>query len=524
VKPPDWDWIVIGSGFGGSVAALRLAEKGYRVLVLEQGPRLRAADFPRSNWNLKRWLWMPTLGFRGLFRISFFRHLTVFSGVGVGGGSLVYANTLPTPPASFFRAPSWAHLHPDWQSELAPHYATARRMLGATTTPFRTPPDEALAAWAAEHGNADGFRPTEVGVYFGESGKVDPDPYFDGAGPEREGCRRCGACMIGCPHRAKNSLDLNYLYLAEGLGAQILADTEVVALRPHQQGGYCVTSRSSLPRRPWRLRQPQRAWHARKGVIVAAGVLGTNRLLLQMQARQDGLPQLSPRLGEGVRSNAEAFLGVTTTRRDLGEGIAIGSLLQTAPDSHLEPVRYPAGSGFFRLLMVPYADGRHALARIGNSLRAFCRRPLRWLRVYFVRDWAASTTILMAMRTLDSSLRLRLSRRGQLRTAAGVGTPPSASLPDMAAQAKEVAAKLDGVVGGIIPEMLLGIPSTAHVLGGCGMGQDAQEGVIGPDHQIHGYPGLYVVDGAAMPANPGVNPALTITALAERALAAIPSS
>ena len=517
-----WDWIVVGSGFGGSVAALRLAEKGWRVLVVEQGPRLAGEAFPRSNWNLKRWLWMPRLGFRGLFRISFFRHLTVFSGVGVGGGSLVYANTLPVPEEDFFRHPAWADLAEDWQAELAPHYATARRMLGVAPTPFRTPPDEALAAWAAKQDMPDAFRDTEVGVYFGEPGVTVDDPYFDGDGPARTGCLRCGACMIGCRHGAKNSLDLNYLHLAEGRGAVIRPDTEVTALRPHPDGGYELETRSSLPRRPWRWRRPSRRLHARRGVMVAGGVLGTNRLLLRM--REDGLPRLSPTLGTRIRSNAEAFLGVVTERKDLGEGLAIGSIVRTDQRSHLEPVRYPPGSGFFRLLMVPYADGPNPVVRFARSLGAFLRRPLRWLRAIFVRDWAASTTILMAMRTLDTQLRFRLGGGGALRTAPGEGELPSASLPDMAAQAREVADDLGGVVGGIVPEMLLGIPSTAHVLGGCPMGRDAEEGVIGPDHQVHGYPGLYVVDGAAMPANPGVNPSLTITAMAERALSGVPAA
>lgn len=517
----EWDWIVVGSGFGGSVAALRLSEKGYRVLVVEQGPRWRAQDFPRTNWNLRRWLWMPKLGFRGIFRMSFFRHLTVFSGVGVGGGSLVYANTLPTPGKSFFAHPAWAHLANDWEQELSPHYATAKSMLGVTPTPFRTPPDEALAAVAQKQSEPASFQATEVGVFFGKPGVAVPDPYFDGDGPEREGCQRCGACMIGCPYRAKNSLDLNYLYLAERRGCQIRANTKVTAIRPHSAGGYEVECASSHAPRPWRRRPKPQKLHAKHGVMLAAGVLGSNQLLLQMKQQPDGLPKLSDQLGQNIRTNAEAFLGVTTSRKDLGEGVAIGSILKTDEQSHLEPVRYPSGSGFFRLLMVPYADGKNLLVRFGKSLGRFLRRPLRWSKAFLVRDWAASTSILMAMRTLDTSLVLRLKRNGALRTDLGSGQAPSASLPDMAQLAEQVAEELDGVVGGILPEMILGIPSTAHVLGGCPMGKNAQEGVIGPNHQVHGYPGLYVIDGAAMPANPGVNPSLTITALAERALSAI---
>lgn len=511
-----WDWVVIGSGFGGSVAGLRLSQKGYRVLMLEKGRRFAKEDFPRSNWNLRRWLWAPRLGFRGIFQVSFFRHLTAFTGVGVGGGSLVYANTLPTPPPSFFQAPSWAHLAA-WHDELAPHYATALEMLGATQTPFRTPTDQALADLAAEDGRPDAFQATRVAVYFGEPGKEGQeveDPYFQGAGPRRSGCTSCGACMIGCPVGAKNSLDRNYLHLAEALGMHIEADCEVTAVRSLPEGGYRIEARGG------------RIFHAKR-VVFAGGVMGTLPLLLKMRADPKGLPHLSPRLGHRVRTNSEALLGVTTMRRDmdLSKGIAIGSILQTDERSHLEPVRYPSGSGFFRLLMAPHASGAGLPARLLSGFRRLLQRPWQWLRAYFVPNWAERTSIFLYMRTEDATLRLGLKgnpRRGRLGSFHESGPAPTASLPEATDLVDRVAEKLEGVAGSLVTETLLGIPSTAHILGGCCLGADAEEGVIDVQHRLFGYPDCLVVDGSTMSANPGVNPSLTITAMAERALSFLP--
>ncbi len=504
-----WDWIVVGSGFGGSVSALRLAEKGYRVLVLEQGRRLGAEDFARSNWNLRRWLWAPKLGCRGPFRISFLRHLTAFSGVGVGGGSLVYANTLPQPAPAFFRAPDWSELA-DWKRELEPHYRTALRMLGATEVPRPAPADQAMERLARRVGREEQFSRTRVGVHFGEPGVEQPDPYFDGAGPPRTGCTDCGGCMVGCRVGAKNTLDRNYLHLAEGLGARIEADTQVRAVRARAGGGFAVEA-------------GRRRWTADR-VVLAGGVLGTVPLLLKMQRDPAGLPALSPRVGERVRTNSESLIGVSTRRRDLdlSAGVAIGSILHTDPHSSIEPVRFPSGSGVFRLLMAPHAPGRTAAARLTKLAGLLLRHPLRWTRAYAMPDWARHTTVLLYMRSLEGSLRLKRGRFGGLRSALAEGPAPTASIPEATELARLYAEEVDGVVGSLITETLLGIPSTAHVLGGAGMGAGPDRGVIGADHQVHGYPGLYVVDGAAVSANPGVNPSLTITALAERAMSLIP--
>jgi cholesterol oxidase len=513
-----WDYIIVGSGFGGSVCGLRLVEKGYRVLMLEKGRRLGATDFPLSNWNLKRWLWMPRLGFRGIFKMTFLRHLTVLSGVGVGGGSLVYANTLPVPTDEFFDSPGWGGLA-DWRRELEPHYRTAERMLGATENPHLGPADEALREIGRELGREDGFRPVRVAVYFGEPEKTVPDPYFGGEGPERSGCTLCGGCMIGCRHGAKNTLDKNYLWLAERRGLRVEADTEVTWVRPKAGGGYEVEARqgaSALGRRRTRLEA--------RNVIFAGGVLGTVPLLLKLKASAEGLPRLSDRIGERVRTNSEALMGVTTRRGDLdlSRGIAITSILHTDAHSHLEPVRYPAGSGFFRLLMAPMVAGESAPVRLLRAVGAIVRRPLRFLRAFLVRDWGRSTVILLFMRTIEGTLRLRLGAFGRLRTALGGGAAPTASMPEAMELAGRVADKLDGFVATLVTETALGTPTTAHILGGACMGASASEGVIDDRHRVHGYDGLYVVDGSAVSANPGVNPSLTITALAERAMSFVP--
>ncbi len=517
----DWDFIIVGSGFGGSVSALRLVEKGYRVLVLEKGPRLLEEDFPKTNWNLKRWLWMPRLGFRGPFKMTFLRHVTALSGVGVGGGSLVYACTLPEPPADFFEAPSWRDLA-DWKRELAPHYETARRMLGVARNPYVTYPDEVIRSVARDIGRESAFRATNVGVWFGESGVTVPDPYFGGVGPERTGCIQCGGCMLGCRHGAKNTLDRNYLWLAERAGVEVRADSEVVWLRP-AQGGYELDVREGrFPRR-------RRTYRSAR-VILAGGVLGTVPLLLKVKARSDGLPDLSPRLGQGVRTNSEVLMGVISERRDhvMSEGVAITSIVQTDEHSHLEPVRYPDGSGFFRLMMTPHAPGATFLARAWSLLRVVVRHPVRSLRALLVPDLARYTMILLYMRTIDSQLSLGLARspwslfRRTLRSRVSSGAAPSSAIPEATDLARRVAGKVEGYPVSLATETALAIPTTAHMLGGCVMGDGPERGVIDAQHQVLGYPGLYIVDGSAVSANPGVNPSLTITALAERAMALIP--
>lgn len=527
VTGEEWDFIVIGSGFGGSVSALRLAEKGYRVLVLEKGRRLGPDDFPKSNWQLWRWLWLPKLGFRGLFKMTFFRHVTVVSGVGVGGGSLVYANTLPVPGDDFFRARSWASLA-DWKEELAPHYETARRMLGAVQNPHLGPADEVLRDVARDMGALDRFRPTDVAVYFGEPGETVPDPYFDGQGPPRTGCTQCGGCLLGCRVGAKNTLDKNYLWLAERRGAVVEPETEVTWVRPAGdpggRDGYVVETRQ---RRDGRTRPV--TYRARQ-VIFAGGVLGTVDLLLRLKQHPDGLPRLSDRLGHFVRTNSESLIGVVASKGDveLSRGVAIGSILHTDPWSHLEPCRYPAGSGFFRTMSLPHVTGARLITRLAQMIGVIVRNPLRMLRTWLIRDFGRFTVILLYMRTLEGYLRFERGRSLTTGLAEGMvtsldeGPAPTASIPEATELAHRFAEKVDGVPQTLASETVLGIPTTAHILGGCVMGAGPADGVIDARHRVFGYEGLYVVDGSAVSANPGVNPSLTITALAERAMTFIP--
>lgn len=519
MSPADhYDWIVIGSGFGGSVSALRLAEKGYRVCVLEKGRRFSTEDFPKSNWDLRRWLWMPALGMKGFFQMSFFEHVTVFHGVGVGGGSLTYANTLPTPQRDFFRAPSWAHLA-DWERELTPHYATAKRMLGAATVPEPTRGDVVLREIARDLGREEHFHPTEVGVFFGQPGKRVPDPYFDGKGPERVGCTHCGACMTGCRVGAKNTLDRNYLYLAEKLGCRVVPETEVLAVRP-RSGGYVIETKAAFG-------DERRTWSADR-VVFAGGVMGTVPLLLQMKQDAEGLPGLSDALGKKVRTNSEALFGVVAPGEDFSRGVSITSILHTDEHSHIEPCRYAAGSGFFRLLTLPHAPGAGVGRRLAGAIGGLLRHPVRWARALSVPDFGRSSQILLYMRTLEGTLNLGFGRNAwtgfQKGLVTGLDDPeqaPRAFMPEATDLARRFAEKVGGVVATMFTETALGVPSTAHILGGCCMGASSSEGVIDHRHQVFGYKGLYVIDGSAMSANPGVNPSLTITALAERAMAQI---
>jgi len=514
----DFDYIVVGSGFGGAVSGLRLTEKGYRVLMLEKGMELQAEDFPKTNWNLKKWLWMPRLGWRGLFQMKFFRHVTVLSGVGVGGGSLVYANTLPVPKRAFFKSPAWAGLA-DWETELGPHYSTVRRMLGAVPNPSFTPVDRIMKSVADDMGKP--LEKTHVAVYFGQPDQTVPDPYFGGSGPERTGCNYCGGCMLGCRVGAKNTLDKNYLYFARKRGMQLLADTEVTAVRALPGGGYRVearTGRTLFGRR-------RRVFTARN-VVLSGGVLGTVELLLRMQKDPEGLPRLSRRLGDAVRTNSESLIGVIGEKRDqdLSKGIAIGSIIQTDEHSHVEPVRYPEGSNFFRLMMAPHVAGESSLVRVTRVLGTALRHPLKLMKALTVPDMSKYSIILLYMRSAEGTLRFRLGVGDGLGTALSTGAAPSASLPEATDIAERVAEKIDGLPMSMVQETVFNIPTTAHILGGCCMGDSPEAGVIDHRHRVFGYEGLYVIDGSAVSANPGVNPSLTIAALAERAMTFIPAN
>jgi cholesterol oxidase len=514
----DCDYVIIGSGFGGSVSALRLSEKGYKVLVLEKGMRLGAADFPKSNWDLKRWMWLPSMKYFGLFKLTFFRHVSVLSGVGVGGGSLVYANTLPVPKKGFFTSPSWAHLA-DWETELRPFYQTALRMLGAATNPRLETGDIALRELGRQIGMAQHFEPTQVSVFFGEPAQTVADPFFGGKGPERAGCIFCGGCMTGCRHNAKNSLDKNYLHLAEQLGALIQPESLVTDVRPLGAGdgadGYAVQWQPSATRKG------AGGTVRCRGVVFAGGVLGTVELMLKL--KQGSLPRLSERLGYGVRTNSEALIPVTVPdgKSVFSDGVAIGSILHTDEHSHLEPVRYAAGSGFWRLLMGPRVYHRSGWMRALKLLGDWLAHPLMNLKVLFVDDWAKRTQVLLYMRTVDSTLRMVRGRFG-LATRLDVGPAPTPFMPEAMDLSERYAAIVGGKPVAMVSETVLGIPSTAHILGGACMGRDASEGVIDSDNRVFGYRNMYICDGSMISANPGVNPSLSITAISERAMSRVP--
>lgn len=519
----DCDYVIIGSGFGGSVAALRLSQKGYRVLVLEKGKRLQADDFPKSNWDLRRWLWLPALKFFGLFKMTFFRHVAILSGVGVGGGSLVYANTLPVPKSRFFRAKSWAHLA-DWEAELRPHYQTAQTMLGATPNPRLQIGDRALQQLGDEIGKGEFFQPTKVSVYFGEAGVTVPDPYFQGEGPDRTGCRFCGGCMLGCRYNSKNTLDKNYLYLAEKLGAVIQPESlayDVVPLNaPDGSDGYLLRWKRATA---WFAGAGRRGEIRARGVVFAGGVLGTIDLLLALKRKS--LPRLSDAVGREIRTNSEALIAVTAHERNerrLSEGVAIGAILHTDEDSHLEVVRYSEGSGFWRLLFWPMGYGRNVLVRIARIASNFLREPLKSLRVLFVRDWARSTNILLFMQTIDSTLRFKRGLFG-MKTRMDRGPAPTAFIPEAKGLADGYSRILGGKPNVMLSETLAGIPTTAHILGGATMGATPEEGVIDKNNRVFGYENLLVCDGSMISANIGVNPSLTITAISERAMSLIPA-
>jgi cholesterol oxidase len=517
-----YDVVVIGSGFGGAVSALRLTEKGYRVAVVEAGRRFDASNLPTTSWDVRRFLWAPRLGCYGIQRIHLLRDVVILAGAGVGGGSLVYANTLYEPLDAFYDDPQWATIT-DWRAELAPFYDQAQRMLGAVTNPETTPADEVLQEVATEMGVGDTFHPTPVGVLFGEAttepGTPVSDPYFGGAGPDRRTCIRCGECMTGCRHGAKNTLDRNYLYLAEAAGAEIYPLTTVTAVRAASGGGYVVdavcTDRRS-PRFTFRAEQ----------VVLAAGTYNTQKLLHRMRS-SGTLPHISARLGMLTRTNSESILGASSRRRDVDytRGVAITSSFHPDEHTHIEPVRYGKGSNSMGLLQTVLTDVENGRPRWRTWLAEIRRNPSS-LRLLSVRHWSERTIILLVMQTLDNSITVSSGRnafgRFKLTSSQGHGEPNPTWIPAGNDAARRVAAKIDGIAGGTLGE-IANIPMTAHFIGGCAIGASPDDGVIDPWHRVYGHEGLHVVDGSAVSANLGVNPSLTITAQAERAMSFWPN-
>ena len=524
---PEFDYIVIGSGFGGSVSALRLAEKGYRVAVIEQGRRWTPETLPTTNWRLSRWLWAPGLGMHGFFGMRFFKHVVVLHGNAVGGGSITYAQTLLEPPASVWRDGGWAGLE-DWERIMPAHYATARRMLGVTRNERLAAADVRLHDMARSVGVGDTFYATDVGVFFGRQGdapgKAVADPYFGGEGPDRHACIGCGGCMVGCRHGAKNTLDLNYLYLAEKRGATVVEQTRVVDVRPAGDaldgaGGYVVTTRRAGVSSRLRC----------KGVVFAASSLGTQDLLFRL--RESGsLPAISTSLGRGVRTNAESLIGIRFpgSTEDLSRGIAIGSGIYIDAHTHIEATRYPAGSDVMGLLTTVMAAGRHRRTSwLFSVLIMLLTRPRALIGLLRTRNWARESMILLCMQTLDGQLTMRLGRRWFWPFSRRLVTE-GPKIPTFIPAANAFAAKAARATGGVpmtsLSEIFLDIPMTAHCLGGAVMGRDASTGVCDSRGRVHGYRNLYVCDGSVVSANLGVNPSLTITALAEHIISHVPAA
>ncbi|WP_078878126.1 GMC oxidoreductase [Streptomyces sp. NBRC 110035] len=542
----DYDVLVVGSGFGGSVTALRLTEKGYRVGVLEAGRRFTRASLPKNSWDLKNYLWAPGLGMYGIQRIHLLGNVMVLAGAGVGGGSLNYANTLYVPPKPFFEDPQWRDIT-DWQEELKPYYDQAQRMLGVRLNPTTTPTDVHLKAAAERMGVGDTFHMAPVGVFFGDGedaggkatakakpGQEVPDPYFGGAGPARRACAECGECMTGCRHGAKNTLNENYLHLAEKTGAVVHPMTTAMSVTEDSQGGFAVATLPTDKRR----KGDGRTFRARR-VVLAAGTYGTQTLLHRMKANGQ-LPHLSDRLGELTRTNSEALVGAQTDDRryrkvsgapkaDFTRGVAITSSIHPDENTHIEPVRYGRGSnsmGGLSILQVPYAGRESGPARVLGWLGNAAKHPWLLVRSLSNRRWSERTIIGLVMQSLDNSLTTYLKPsgpgRGLLTARQGHGAANPKQIKAATEGASALAAEINGFAGSNIGE-LTGMPLTAHFLGGCPIGSDRETGVIDPYHRLYGHPGISVVDGAAVSANLGVNPSLTITAQAERAMSYWPN-
>ena len=522
-----YDYVIIGSGFGGSVSAMRLTEKGYSVLVLEKGKRFEDNDFARSNWQFWKYLWLPAIRSHGFLQISILKGAMILHGAGLGGGSLGYANVLEIPTEETFATSAW-NQNIQWGKVLRPHYETAKKMLGVARNPKLWKADHVLRQMAEEICMGNTFRTTEVGAYFGEAGVTVGDPYFGGEGPARAGCKHCGGCMVGCRHNAKNTLPKNYLYFAEKNGATIISESEVTDVRPAtiDNSRYEVHYRSSTSL------FPRHSLVYARNVIFSAGVMGTVKLLLDLRDVKKSLPGLSARLGHMVRTNSEALLGSLARQSDVNysQGVAISSIYNQDKITRVEPVRYPDGSSLMRFLAAPLVDTDVSVpVRILKFLGWALTHPIDFAKAMILPGWAHNVTILLVMQHADNRMRFRMGRSVYTLFRRGMvaeeepGYEIHAQVKGSHELTREFARRTNGIALGSLGENVLGLPTTAHILGGAPIGKDASEGVVNERFEVHNYPGLYIIDGSVMPANPGVNPSLTITALAEYAMSKIES-
>ncbi|MEW5734743.1 MAG: GMC oxidoreductase [Thermodesulfobacteriota bacterium] len=521
----EFDFVVVGSGFGGAVSALRLTEKGYRVAVVEQGTWVGPEEMERAADSIKDFFWLPALGFTGYFAQHIFRHALVVSGVGVGGGSIVYAAVLLKPKSAFFKDPAWAYLAEDWEAELYPHYETASRMLGVQKNPHLDVMDEYLRETAEAMGSGETFGAVDCGIFFGEPKKTVDDPYFGGQGPERTGCEFCGECMGGCSRNSKNSLDKNYLYLAQRAGAAIFVQRKVEGIIPQEDGSYVVTTRH-----PMRSLQKCQPIKARK-VVLAAGVVGTLDILFRCRDITRTLPNISRQLGNVVRTNSEAIVAVLcrAPKIDLSRGTAISSDFYPDTSTHITQNRFPRAFDFMRCYLGPMADEPNHGRRAASVLMQLAKNPVAATAAFRARNFRKRLSVLSVMQHLDNQLSFTYGRSAlppfdyRLRTRRVPGKEAPVYLPVANRAARAFARVVDGYPMNSLSESLANLSGTAHILGGCHMGRNAQEGVVATNNELFGHPGIYVVDGAAVSANVGVNPSLTIAALAERAMSLIPA-
>jgi len=517
-----YDYIIVGSGFGGSVSAMRLSEKGYKVLVLEKGKHYKNADFPKTNWNFKKYLWMPLIKCFGFQKLSFFKKVFILSGVGVGGGSLVYANTHMHPPVAFFENPAWSHFK-DWKSVLAPFYKTANFMLGSTPAKSNNIDDQLLREVAEDMGRKGSYEKVDVGVYYGDTQK-EVDPYFNGHGPLRKGCTECAGCMVGCRENAKNTLDKNYLYFAKLYGAKIKAETQVEKISfDTQKREYTIETHCST-----KYFKPNKQQFKSRGVIFSGGVLGTLELLFKQKHTYKTLPKLSDTLGENLRTNSESLIGVISKDVKLNNGVAISSVFNPDDDTHIELVKFPNGSSSMVKMATIAVDSDKPFKRLLKFPVEIIKHPLRFTRMLFGSKLAENSVILLVMQSLDNALKMTWKKGifgGDLSIEATKGKlEVPAYIPIGQKVMHKYAKKVNGFGANAITEIGFNMSSTAHIIGGCPMGEDVTKGIVDEHFNVFNYPNMKIIDASIIPCNLGVNPSLTITALSEYAMSHIPEN